>query len=185
MNLFKILTGILFFLTLCSTGKEKSNNINYDVMNQKILFQYEFVNYAWGYQHKGWIIDSTGNVYCYDLPKNWHQYDSLGLINISYLESLILQIDSVCFTIDKIELYSNTALIEKASKGEISEPKQEMFDAGANFYTAYILNSVTNKYESVLLKQTGDVQIENKSDEAKELYKWLDAINHKIRNLNK
>lgn len=183
MNFVKITIVTLFLFMIFPNFEKENNNNRYDMANQKILFHYEYVNHAWGYQHRGWMIDSSGDVYCYNLPKNWHHCDSLGLIDESFLESNLLQTDSVCFTVDKTELGSMLTLIEKASKGEISEPKQEMFDAGTKVYKAYMLNSATNKYESVVIKQTGDYQIENKSQAAQELYNWLYSINIEIRKL--
>ena len=40
--------------------------------NQQILFQYEYVNYAWGYQHNGFIIDNEGKILTYNNPENWN-----------------------------------------------------------------------------------------------------------------
>ncbi|NOQ24989.1 MAG: hypothetical protein GQ564_06460 [Bacteroidales bacterium] len=181
MGLFKITTGIMALSMLFSNCEEESNSKQYDLSNQKILFQYEYSNHAWGYQHHGWMIDSAGDVHCYNLPDNWHNCDSLGLIDESLLESNLLQADSVCFTVDKIKLGSMLLLIEEAAKGEKLDPKQKMYDAGTEVYKAYILNTVTNKYESVILKQTGDYQIENKSQAAEELYNWLYSIKNEIK----
>ena len=36
------------------------------------MFQLEYVNYAWGYQHNGFIIDNEGNVLTYSNPENWN-----------------------------------------------------------------------------------------------------------------
>ncbi len=183
MSLFKITTGIMVLSMFFSNCDEESNNNQYDMANQKILFQYEYVNYAWGYQHQGWIIDSAGDVHCYKSPKNWQQFDSIGLIDASLLESNLLQTDSVCFTVEKTELAQMISLIEEASRGEKLEPQQKRFDSGVQVYTAYMLNTVTNKYESVLLKQTGDYLIENKSQAAEELYNWLYSLRNEIKKL--
>ncbi len=166
-----------------SNSKEEKNYNTYDMRNQNILFHYEYVNHAWGYQHQGWIIDSAGNVHCYKSPKNWHQCDSLGFINESLLESNLLQTDSVCFTVEKTELAQMIPLIEEASKGEMLEPKQMRYDSGVQVYKAYILNSATNKYESVEIKQTGDYLIENTSQAAQELYNWLYSLKNEIKKL--
>lgn len=183
MGLLKITTGIMVLSMFFSNCEEEDNNKQYDLLNQKILFQYEYINHAWGYQQQGWIIDSAGDVHCYKSPENWHHCDSLGFIDESLLESNLLQTDSVCFTVDKIKLATMLLLIEEASKGEILEPKQMRYDSGSQAYKAYMLNIVTNKYESVLIKETGDFLIENKSQAAEELYNWLNTINIEIRKL--
>lgn len=185
MGLLKITTGIMVLSMFFSNCEEENNNNRYDMTNQKILFHYEYVNHAWGRQHQGWIIDSAGDVHCYKSPKNWHNCDSIGLIDASLLESNLLQTDSVCFTIEKAELAQMISLIEEASRGEKLEPKQMRYDSGVQVYVAYMLNAVTNKYESVLLKQTGDYLIENKSQAAEELYNWLYSIKNEINKLKR
>ena len=60
-----ITATLLLFIISC---KKHSNSID----NKEILFQYEYINYAWGYQHYGYIIDNQGNVLTYNNPENWN-----------------------------------------------------------------------------------------------------------------
>jgi hypothetical protein len=55
-----------------------------------------------------------------------------------------------------------------------------MFDAGSAVYAGYILNRATGQYERILLQQTGDVRIDNQSQQAQELCEWLRSINGKV-----
>jgi hypothetical protein len=185
MGLLKITTGIMVLSMFFSNCEKENNNNRYDMINQKILFHYEYVNHAWGSQHQGWIIDSAGDVHCYKTPENWHHCDSSGFIDESLMEYNLLQTDSVCFTIEKTELAQMISLIEEASKGEKSEPKHMRYDSGAQVYKAYRLNIVTNKYESVVIKETGDFLIENNSQAAEELYNWLYSIKNEINKLKR
>ena len=76
MYLYEIHTSenySLSFLILFMTGCKKNYVIN---EKQKILFQFEYVNYAWGYQHSGFIIDNEGNVLTYENPENWNFQDN-------------------------------------------------------------------------------------------------------------
>ncbi len=54
VNIFFILVASLLI-----TGCKKNVVIN---EKQTMLFQVDYVNYAWGYQHTGFIIDNEGNV---------------------------------------------------------------------------------------------------------------------------
>lgn len=150
--------------------------------NQKIYFQYEYVNYAWGYQHFGWMIDDKGNVLCFKKPENWVSADSLGYVNAVDMENNIMKIDSVCLKIDASELNKKISLIQKASEGKISEPVSEMFDAGVTIFSAFTYDPETKLYKRVLLKQIGDARIENSSEESVELYEWLQDISYEIYN---
>ncbi len=151
---------------------------------QAIYFQYEYINHAWGYQHNGWLIDSSGAVYCFNKPENWHHADSLGFISVAQMESNILSTDSVCNTVDKEVLVSKIGLIEAASKGRISEPVHEMYDAGGTVYSAFMYNSKEKVYKKILLKQLGDFRIDNSSPAAKNLYQWLESVNSLMRENN-
>ncbi|MCF8357567.1 MAG: hypothetical protein K9H26_02325 [Prolixibacteraceae bacterium] len=144
--------------------------------NQKILFQCEYINHAWGYQHSGWLIDSFGNVHCYNLPENWFFCDSLGKISSEDMEMNLMNTDSICLKIDKNELNHKVELIGKATRGTISEPAHEMCDAGIIAFSAFIFYNEADVYQKLILRQTGDFRIENDSKAATELCHWMDSI---------
>jgi hypothetical protein len=173
-----LITG-LAIITLLSCYKN-GDDLYFPEADQHIYFQYEYINYAWGYQHYGWLIDSTGKVFCYHNPENWNFPDSLGFINTSDMDSNISETDSICYKIDIRKLNDKTELIFNASKGKISEPVHEMYDAGGSVYSAFLYNKNTGKYKKILLKQEGDFRIENSSTEADELYTWLKSVNYLI-----
>ena len=174
-----VLAMILTLFNSC--GKE---NIcpDKDQIHQEIIFQLEFINHAWGYHHYGWLIDSTGNVYCYNSPDNWIHCDSEGLITASDMTNNIKETNSICYNIDKEELVSKFTLIMNASKGQISEPVNEMYDAGITGYYGYVYSPELGLYKRILLKQIGDFRTENNSKEAKILYNWLEQVNLEINN---
>lgn len=170
--------SIIGFLIISLTNCDPiPDDIETTTLKQRIYFQYEYVNYAWGYQHAGWLIDSSGNVLCYDKPENWYSTDSLGFITSAEMDSNIFKTDSVCYTIDKTTLIDKTGPIKNVSKGVISDPIHEMYDAGIESYYGFTYNEETKKYKKVLLKQIGDFRIDNSASEAVELYEWLDTIN--------
>jgi len=145
-----------------------------------VLFQFEYVNYAWGYQHHGWLIDSSGDLHCYNLPDNWTFPDSTGAISAENMERNLQNTDSICYQINPEVLKAKFSLLPLAAKGSISDPVTEMYDAGSAVYVGYILNRSTNRYERILLQQLGDTRIENRSQQAHELYEWLQSVNQKI-----
>ena len=179
----KILRTIVFpglLLLLLANCEKDNDDTDISVVNQRVYFQYDYINFAWGHQHTGWLMDSSGNVYCYTEPENWYNLDSLGVISSENMDSNLLQTDSICFKIDKKELFDKTGLIKNAAKGELSKPEHEMYDAGATAYFAYIYKEDTKTYKIVVLKQTGDYMINNSSSESVELYEWLDSINYQV-----
>jgi hypothetical protein len=161
----------LTFLILLAGCNKDDDTI--PAVGQVILFQKEYINYAWGYQQNGWVIDSSGNVRSYQLPEIWHFADSLGMISSQDMNDNIQQAGSILFKIDKDTLLHYFAKLEDAANGKLSEPRQEMFDAGITQFSGYLYQPNSKKYKQVIIRQIGDVYIENKSSEANDIYNWM------------
>ena len=54
-----LLAGI--FLSGCEKEECGCENI------PPVLFEYHYINYAWGFQENGWLIDGDGNVQRYSM----------------------------------------------------------------------------------------------------------------------
>ncbi len=148
--------------------------------NQKVLFQFEAANEAWGHFQNGWFIDQEGYVRVYEQPQNWIHPDRYNKISESDMDANLLYADSTCFRIEPTVLSRKVALIKKASEGKLSEPVSVMADAGGLSYYCFTYDSITSSYQSFLLSQAGDVEIQNTSKEAKELDVWLKEINQQV-----
>lgn len=172
--------AILFTISL--SGCEDLFNTESELPEQELYFQYEYINHAWGYHHSGWLLDSSGNVYCYSLPENWNFPDSLGYITLEEQKFNISQADSVCLLIDKNDLANKIEEIENASNGALSDARSVMADAGSWSYYAFIYEEEASRYLRVLLKQKGDWEIDNTSQAAEDLFDWMDSIQEEIHN---
>jgi hypothetical protein len=166
--------AFLFLLTGCNKEDDSLPEAK-----QTILFQREYINYAWGYRQDGWIIDSSGNFRTFQMPKVWNFVDSLGLISSDDMNENIQQTDSILFKIEKDTILKYFSKLKKASEGKMSEPHQEMFDAGVTYFSGYIYEPCSKKFKQVLLRQTGDIFIENKSKEADEIFNWMISLDPK------
>ena len=52
---------LLMLLALSSCEQELKDD--YEIPgNQAVLFEYHYINHAWGYAENGWLIDSDGNM---------------------------------------------------------------------------------------------------------------------------
>jgi hypothetical protein len=181
MNELKVLIVIILIIYTLPGCEKKTANQNEINIDQKILFQYYYVNFAWVYQHSGFIIDNEGNTHCFNLPDNWIFPDSSGAhIDEQTMDHNMMETDSICFVLDKEELLEKFNLIEEAATGNISEPVNIGADQGATVYSAFIYNSEDKKYKHILLKQFGDWRIYNSSQAAIDLCNWLDSIYYEI-----
>jgi len=168
----KIKVIFVFISILLLTGCEKEDPFNQQ-LSQQVLFQIEYVNYAWGYQHSGIIIDSTGNVGYFKFPENWNSPDKLGFITESEMNENLKQLRDINYSVRRDTLLNYFRMVETASKGELTDPYNRMFDAGTTVYSGYLYYPTIKKYKQVLIKQWGDWSIDNQSPEAGEIFRWL------------
>jgi hypothetical protein len=166
---------ILAVAILMLTGCEKDDSLN-PPLRQLVLFQIEYINYAWGYQHSGIMIDSAGNVGYFKFPENWNSPDTLGYITEAEMNDNFKQLKDINFSVSRDTLISYYKLVETASKGKLSDPYNRMFDAGTTVYSGYLYYPTIKKYKQVLIKQWGDWSIDNQSPEADEIFRWLKSV---------
>jgi hypothetical protein len=146
-------------------------------IDQRILFEMSFANYAWGRVFKGFYIDDAGNVVSYtytvDIPDAapW----STPYTEEQLMERYSQNPEPVCVVPDW-ELYHHFALISAAAAGPISSPAVACFDAGIAYYVAYIYDSESRLYQPVLLYQMGDIAQKNFAPEAETVFYWMMSL---------
>jgi len=168
---------VLFSLVLLTTGCKKSYMQN---EKQHILFQYEYINYAWGYIHTGFYVDDEGNVLHYNNPENWNFHSQDYSIN----EKQILDNLSKCIhsdiKIDKEDLAKLTSYIDNISSSRITAKKSVGADAGTAVYVCYTYNSQRGLYKGTLIKMEGNFTCENLNFYSKKVSMWMSEINNSI-----
>jgi hypothetical protein len=89
---FSLFTGLI--LTSCDKDCDEVNPVK-----DPVYFQYEAINYAWGFYHVGWYIDSKGNFDYYRLPQYPIEPDSSGYISKVDLLDNLAKADSIVYNI--------------------------------------------------------------------------------------
>ncbi len=158
----------LLFVLLIVAGCEINNDLH-----PTALFEIQYINHAWGYQHSGSIIDASGDVREFDLPSVWNYPDSEGYISEADMEENLAQLGEITCTVSKRDLGYYSVKLANAQKGNLTTPEHQMCDFGSLSYAGYIYEPVRNRYRYVLIRQTGDFYVENKSREASDIYGWL------------
>lgn len=169
---------LLSFLILFMAGCKKNYVIN---EKQKIFFQFEYINYAWGYQHTGFIIDNEGNVLTFENPENWNfQDNNRSLSEIQVSENL-----SKCRNsgkkISQAELQKYTSYIKNISSSKITAIKNVAADAGSTEYLCYQYYESSGTYKGCLIKMEGDFTCENLNLYSKKVASWLKEINKSLK----
>lgn len=127
----------------------------------KVLFDIQYINYAWGYVNKGYLIMEDGDVYRYRLidsedPKN-------GLLNYKHQNSDLAA---------KIDIRPLYAMLVDSKDGEISERKHVAFDAGGTTYLGYLGD------QEIFIAETGVTEQFNLA--ARELYHTLKMLKDRL-----
>lgn len=174
----KLFFIIIISFLIISCKKDDSVTIQCS-LSFGIVFQHEYINYAWGYQHHGWVIDSSGYIRSFSMPHIWHFPDTNGILTRNEMHENMLQLDSTHNRVNHDTLLKYFKLLIKAQNGKISEPRNEMYDAGVAEYAGFLYDTSTDKYKKVFIQQWGDFCTENESEEAKQIYSWLLRVDTK------
>lgn len=122
------------------------------------VFQYSYVNGAWGYRNIILSIDKQGNIY------------TSGNITPN--------VDPSTIKVPKIEIESMYLDLYLASQGAITDPQMAACDRGIHVYSG---NITKNGYsQNVFLKQYGDVDQDNVSPYTQTLVDWFDGYLDRI-----
>ncbi|WP_143061737.1 hypothetical protein [Dyadobacter sp. SG02] len=139
---------------------------------QEILFEVDYVNYAWGFQNNGFLIDKSGRVYTYDKPKDW-KFASSGPFTATEMNDRISKTKLAGYTVPANELSQYVNKLRHVSDKEFTDPAQVGADMGGSSYYVYRYDPASKTYNAVLLQSVGDVNVYNKDSDAKEIADWL------------
>jgi len=166
-------TFFIFITVLLITGCKKNNVIN---EKQAILFQVDYVNYAWGYQHTGFIIDNAGNILTYKNPQNWNFPDKELNLSESQVHSNLESCIKTGKKISSEELKKNASYIKNISSSKITAMKNIAADAGSIEYLCFQFSENSQTYKGTLIKMEGDFTCENLNFYSKKVTAWLKNI---------
>jgi hypothetical protein len=152
-------------------GRDRDPKQNKDL--PPVLFQYEYYNYAWGFNHHGFLIDDHGYINGFDKQAKWILPDSTGMISQDDLEYNIRQCDTVCGKVDKEDLDFYYRKISEIRNGKIKDDGLVMADAGTGVLSAWFWNDKAHKYESVFLISNGDISRVNTHPDVMAMVEWL------------
>ncbi len=141
-----------------------------------LIFQSEYTNYAWGYNHNGWMLDHSGQVKRFQKSAKWVFPDSLGYVTASDMQKNMAACDSVMAKVSASDFDNYAGKALHCVTGSMSKPSNLMADAGEHIYAFYIYESRGNRFKRVILNMTGDWSQENLAPNAKEVADWMKGI---------
>lgn len=142
------------------------------------VFETSYVNYAWGYQHSGLVIESSFGAYAYDYGEGDPTWEdpSGGAFSADELSKKYAPGRRFLARVPLDELVAMQALIEPASKGPYSTPQSGGADRGQTHQVAFLFDPDTATHRPVLLAADGDLISKNLSEEAQTLLDRLSKI---------
>jgi len=141
-----------------------------------LIFQSEYTNHAWGYNHNGWMMDGTGLVKRFQKTEPWVFPDSLGYISEKDMQKNLNVCDSLLEHVSSSDLMYYTSKALACVDGPMTNPKMTMADAGEHIYAFYRYEADRKRYKRVILSMVGDWSQENLAPNSKEVVDWMKAI---------
>ena len=177
MKILKIQIILFLLLAIVSAGCKKNNVIS---EKQAILFQVDYINYAWGYQHTGFIIDNAGDILTYKNPEEWNFPDKEFELSEDQVKANLEHCVKTGGKINTEELRKYAGYIKNISSSKVTAPKNVAADAGSLKFICYQFDEKTLTYKGCLIKMEGDFTSENLNFFSKKVTMWLKDINKSL-----
>lgn len=171
-------TGLISCDFLSSLGHRKDDhrkdaNASRD---QQILFEVEYVNFAWGLQWRGLYVDHEGSVWRYDHGHETWQTTRRDAYTLEDLLDKYSHERELITSVSSQELAKARRLIGPAGGGRLTEPVGRCYDFGTVTFRAFRYDIEDELYHPILLYQAGDIARKNASTSAIQLTAWLMTI---------
>ena len=170
MKTYLLLLLMQLFYTSCEEKPLPPKIVGY-------YFQYERVNYAWGFNHGGFTITPSGEVYTFNKTTPW-VFAQEGKLSMASMKKN-LEASSKCDTlINPSDIIRFQQLATKAVWGKMSERVQEGADMGSSTTKIIIPDSTDTQwgYREVHLTTEGDFRQSNLAPEAAVIAEWLKKL---------
>jgi hypothetical protein len=165
-----IIISIFVFLSSFFSGCKKDHIIS---ENQQILFQCDYQNAAWGFQHEGFYIDNKGSILTYNNPGNWHFNDQYYVLTDKQVKENINKCEVSPGKIPIEELKKYTNLIHNIALSKVSARNYEAYDSGITEFICFQYSELTGTYKGHLIKMEGDITCENLNFFSKKVAAWI------------
>lgn len=153
-----------------------------DAAHPSFYCERSYTNHAWGYVHLGVFVDGEGGVYRYA-----HGPADRVLLQVhadSLTEQRLLAKYAPGRTrvgaVQPAEVARRHAQALEARGGTVSRYVERSADMGDTVRRCY-LPDAAGVYREVVLRQTGDLERENRSPAAAEVSVWLDSLASTVR----
>jgi hypothetical protein len=168
---------LIILLVTLMTGCWKNSAIS---NRQTMLFQFDYVNYAAGYQHHGFIIDNEGNVLTYNNPEKWNFPDRELRISADQVAENLAMCTHSGIKIPKEDLLKYSGHIKNIAATKITAMKNEADNAGSTEYICYQISENSGMYKGSIIRAEGDYTCENLNFFSKKVADWMKHLSTRL-----
>lgn len=144
--------------------------------DQKILFQYSYVNSALGKNNQGCIIDNEGNLLIYNQPEKWNFPDKNSVLTQAQVAENLSYCSSTGIKVPQSELGRYIRYIKNIASSKVTARKSVAADKGTfNFY-CFSYSGENFTYKQVTIKTLGDFECENLNFFSKKVVDWMNQM---------
>ena len=143
---------------------------------QEVLFEVYSINFAWGKQHSGFIIDKNGSIKVFENPVKWNFPTVDNELSAEEMAENLSNsaLSSTSIPVQEVQEYASK--IYTVNPNKLSKRVSEGADRGAIIVLMYRYNPGSKTYQQVILSETGDWNAENSDKHAKQIREWLQGI---------
>lgn len=169
-NLFQILVLLLLF-SACDYVEVAPQE-----ETSTLIFQSEYTNYAWGYNHNGWMMGNSGELKRFQKKAAWVFPDAQGYVSEPDMLKNLAACDSVIAKISSGDFSKYASMALTCADGPLSKAENKMADAGEHIYCFYLFEATQKRYRRMVLDMTGDWSQQNLAPNAKGIVDYMKSI---------
>ena len=169
---------ILSVLILAGFGCSDPSVNSGDPVLGEIIFESEYVNFAWGVSWLGGYIDENGFLHTFDRtsdPVQWTEAH-YGMFTREELQKKYLRRDTLRYLVHADTLTKMRQLAGTISASSYSDTLSRGADMGLWLTSVYILRQESGMYQRIVLNCEGDWSYSNTSSSAQTVSAWLKRI---------
>lgn len=177
-----ILAGLFLFLTVflfsCDEPDSVPTEDETELPTLAVLFEANYINFAWGYQHNGWFLDNHGKLKKYSISSSleWKSPDNQGYISKEDLTANYALATTPFVEVARSIVRQKETLIEGSINGQLSDPVNRGADIGGFGWYCYVWDADKEMYKRQILGASGDWEQFNLEPDAQALLKWLQTF---------
>ena len=138
-----------------------------------LIFQTEYTNYAWGFNHNGWMMGNSGEAKRFQKKAAWVFPDAQGYISEADMLKNLAACDSVITKVTTADFSKYASMALTCADGPMSKAENRMADAGEHIYCFYLFEAAQKRYRRVLLDMTGDWSQQNLAANASTIVDYM------------